>query len=202
MLTLISARTLCALTLCALLLCALTGSVRAATLYVSPQGSDDNSGTLAAPYKTIQAAVNNASTGDTLDLAEGTYQGSGNRDIDFEEKGLSVLSSAGPGKVIIDCQGTQNESHDAFSFSSGKKEIRIVLNGLTIENSNNIGGTVSVDGRCTIKINKCTFRDNVGGSIVNNGATTLTNCTFTGNGNDSNPGCSPCIMNVGYSHPQ
>ena len=56
------------LALCALL-CALAPPGRAATLYVSPNGSDDNSGAIASPYKTIQAAVNNASTGDTIALA-------------------------------------------------------------------------------------------------------------------------------------
>ena len=82
-----------ALILGALLLCALTLPVRAATLYVSPVGSDDNSVAIASPYKTIQAAVNNASSGDTIALAYAIYQGNGNRDIDFAGKSLSIVSS-------------------------------------------------------------------------------------------------------------
>nr|WP_277991254.1 DUF1565 domain-containing protein [Corallococcus macrosporus] len=47
----------------------------AAPLYVSPSGSDSNAGTSAsAPLKTLQAALDKATAGTTINLAAGTYR--------------------------------------------------------------------------------------------------------------------------------
>ncbi|KAF1924573.1 polysaccharide lyase family 9 protein [Didymella exigua CBS 183.55] len=48
-------------------------SVLSATFYVSPTGSDSAAGTLAAPYKSIQVAVDKAVAGDSILLRGGTY---------------------------------------------------------------------------------------------------------------------------------
>lgn len=37
-------------------------------IYVSPQGSDDNAGTLEAPYLTLKKAIENSSAGTTIYL--------------------------------------------------------------------------------------------------------------------------------------
>lgn len=47
--------------------------VLAADIYVSPTGSDSAAGTLAAPLKSIQSAVDKAVAGDTIYLRGGTY---------------------------------------------------------------------------------------------------------------------------------
>ncbi|KAK1580712.1 pectate lyase L [Colletotrichum navitas] len=47
--------------------------VPAADLYVAPTGSDSAAGTLAAPLKSIQTAVDKAAAGDTIYLRTGTY---------------------------------------------------------------------------------------------------------------------------------
>lgn len=49
-------------------------SAFAADLYVSPNGNDSNSGTQAAPLKTIQRAANLAMAGTTVHVASGSYQ--------------------------------------------------------------------------------------------------------------------------------
>ena len=41
--------------------------------YVSPTGLDTNEGTFASPYLTIQKAINSATSGDTINVAAGTY---------------------------------------------------------------------------------------------------------------------------------
>ena len=52
-------------------------------------------GTQAAPFKTIQAALNNACTGDTVTLAAGTYTGPGDVDLDMSGKSITVTSASG-----------------------------------------------------------------------------------------------------------
>jgi hypothetical protein len=51
----------------------LVTATQAATYYVSPSGADANSGTLAAPFATLQKAVNLANPGDTIYMRGGTY---------------------------------------------------------------------------------------------------------------------------------
>ena len=43
-------------------------------------------------YPTIQAAINNAITGDIIELQPGTYTGDGNRDIDPNGKAITIRS--------------------------------------------------------------------------------------------------------------
>ncbi len=41
-------------------------------------------------YETIQAAIDDCDDGDVVIIAEGTYRGNGNRDIDFRGKAITV----------------------------------------------------------------------------------------------------------------
>lgn len=62
-------------------------SVFAATLYVAPTGSDSAAGTLAAPLKSIQVAVDKAVAGDIIYLRGGTY--SPTKNIQIKKSGTS-----------------------------------------------------------------------------------------------------------------
>ena len=62
-------------------------SVFCATYYVAPTGSDSAAGTLAAPYKSIQVAVDKAVAGDSIYLRGGTYSLSTN--IQIKKSGTS-----------------------------------------------------------------------------------------------------------------
>jgi hypothetical protein len=56
-----------------------------------------------AAYPTIAAAV--TADGDTIILADGTFTGAGNYDVDFGGKSLTVKSASDdPAACIIDCQ--------------------------------------------------------------------------------------------------
>lgn len=75
-----------------------------ATIYVSPTGSDSGTGSITAPLKSIQSAVNTATPGSTIYLRGGTYALSTN--VQFTKSGTSsqpyTLSAYGSEKVIID----------------------------------------------------------------------------------------------------
>ena len=52
---------------------ALVFEANAANYYISPTGSDSNTGTIGSPWKTFSFAVPKLKPGDTLILRDGTY---------------------------------------------------------------------------------------------------------------------------------
>lgn len=82
-------------------------------------------------YGTIQSAINSASEGDTVKVADGTHKGAGNRDISFLGKGIVVISENGAEHTIIDAEGSSSEYHRCFVFNSGE-DTTSVLQGFTI----------------------------------------------------------------------
>ncbi|KAB5595986.1 hypothetical protein CTheo_503 [Ceratobasidium theobromae] len=80
---------------------------RATAYYVSTSGSDSNAGTLAAPFGSIQKAINTAVAGDIIYLRGGTYSLTTN--IQVTKSGTSsapyTLSNYQSEKVIIDGEG-------------------------------------------------------------------------------------------------
>jgi hypothetical protein len=77
-------------------------------------------------YTTIQDAIDAASNGDIIEVSPDTYRGEGNRDIDFKKKAITLRSSSGASRTIIDCQG-----HRGFYFHQGEGR-KSVLRGFTI----------------------------------------------------------------------
>jgi hypothetical protein len=85
---------------------------------------------------TIQQAIDNAGNGDIIEVAPGVYTGNGNWDIDFRGKAITVRSTDGPDKTIIDCGGlvyadSSVKSHRGFYFHQNEKSDS-VLCGFTI----------------------------------------------------------------------
>lgn len=69
----------------------------AAELHVAPDGSGD--------YPTIQAAYDAAVSGDEVVLADGTFTGEGNRDIELGFRGITIRSVTGdPSRTIVDAE--------------------------------------------------------------------------------------------------
>jgi len=101
-------------------------------------GADEvfyQSATLRVPadYSTIQAAIDAASDGDIVLIADDTYTGDGNRDLDFHGKAITVKSENGYENCTIDCQATVDDRHRGFCFHNGEYQ-NSVLDGLTIIN--------------------------------------------------------------------
>lgn len=81
------------------------GRVYAATYFVSPSGSDSNTGTESAPWKTIQKSANTMVAGDTVKIHAGVY----NEQVKPANSGTAsqyiTYANYGDGEVIIDGQG-------------------------------------------------------------------------------------------------
>jgi hypothetical protein len=122
-------------------------SVRASTgtIHVAPTGSDiPGCGTMEMPCRTIQFAVDVASSGDTIKLAQGTYTGTGSAVVSLIYSGSSGknLTFIGgfvppnwttplydPTKTILD---GQNMRHGVEIISV--PAITVTMQGLTIQN--------------------------------------------------------------------
>ncbi len=88
-----------------------------------------------AQQPTIQSGIDAAVDGDTVLVAPGTYVES----IDFSGKAITVRSSAGPAKTIID---GRNAQAPVVRFGSGETNNSVIA-GFTIENGNSGGVSIN-----------------------------------------------------------
>lgn len=136
----------------------LVGPARAAEHSVRPDGLGD--------FPTIQAAVDAAAAGDTIRLEDGTFTGTGNRDVRFFGKDVIVRSRNGAAACTIDSQGSPGDPHRAFRLDSGETAASRI-EGITIT-----GGYVEGP-----------FPESGGGGILvaYGSHPTITHCIFDGN---------------------
>jgi len=144
-----------------------------------------------ADFSTIQAAIDDANDGDTVEIQAGTYTGEGNRDIDFLGKAITVRSTdpddwAVVRATVIDCQSLGR----GFYFHSGE-DANSVLGGLTITKGRDWGGAIRISNSSPLIAN-CAMTDNLaplvddmygdGGAILCGlGSPTVKGCIFSGN---------------------
>lgn len=150
-----------------------------------------------ADQPTIQAGIDAAVDGDTVLVADGTYTGDGNRDIEFKGKAITVASENGAETCIIDCQGTEEENHRGFRFNN-REEKDSIVSGFTIKNgSAEYGGAIACDfssptiSDCILYRN--TSRSHSGGiDCYYYAYATISNCTFIQNSAENGSGGGIC----------
>ena len=205
----------------ALVFLLLVGSSHARIIYVDNDGPAD--------FNNIQAAIDDSNDGDTIIVADGTYTGDGNRDIDILGKAITLRSENGPENCIIYCE---NDGR-GFYFHSGE-DVNSVLEGFTItkghadrygggiycylssptiknckisgNSANRYGGGICCRNNSSPTITDCTIRENHSsdrcGGLYGSGGP-ISNCTITGNSSVMTPGglykCTGLISNCTFS---
>ncbi len=141
-------------------------------------------------YHTIQAAIDAATEGDVVLVADGTYTGSGNKNLVFAGKAITVRSENGPNHCIIDCEGDGRGL--ALSRSEGSDTI---VRGFTITGGNLRGGGILVAASSATIID-CTITGNAatadGGGVHITGSPTFVNCRIVDNSTPQSGGGIAC----------
>ncbi|MCD4652346.1 right-handed parallel beta-helix repeat-containing protein, partial [bacterium] len=135
-------------------------------------------------YSTIQAGINAATSSDTVVVADGIYTGTGNKNLDFNGKLITVRSSGNdPELCIIDCQN----NGQGFIFENSENNSSI-LSGFTIKNGNSGnsdgGGIYCFSASPTIVnciIKDCVTNDSGGGIYCVYSSPAILDCIVTGN---------------------
>ena len=112
----------------------LAGPVWARTLYLSPQGSNHDSGTQAAPWRSLDVAVKRLRPGDTLLLEAGTYPGGVVIDTRGQPGKWITLAAAPHARVLIDGRGRED---DLYFYNDGFRPAYWKVKGLDLLGGNN-----------------------------------------------------------------
>jgi hypothetical protein len=152
----------------------------ARTWYVNPSGTGD------APN--IQAAIDSSSHGDIVELANGTYTGVGNRDIQMYGKALTLRGQSGDASSCIIDAG--DEAGHRGLYIGGTPGLETLVEDITFTGGDIYasGGGVSC-GDCRPSFLRCIFRDNIiwagsGAGLFADVTCSLyvSECVFEGNG--------------------
>jgi parallel beta-helix repeat protein len=145
-------------------------------------------GSRTRPFKTIQEGIDASGDGDTVMVADGTYTGDGNRNINFRGKRITLRSEKGPEHCVIDGQGSgrsflfwRGESRSSrlagFTITHGRIQYGagiLCKNSSSPEISNCViignhaiikGGGICCRDGSNPKIHQCLIMNNDGGGI-------------------------------------
>jgi len=172
-----------------------------------------------ADFSTVQAAIDDASDGDKVIVADGTYTGTGNWDIDFKGKAITLRSQNDPDKCIIDCASTWRVPHRGFYFHSGESA-KSVVDGFTITGGAHMYGAGIYCSKSSPTIRNSVISGNTakgwiigpdpegygGGVFCSVASPTITDCIITNNYAETSggglffdPNSSPVVQNCTIS---
>jgi subtilisin-like proprotein convertase family protein len=147
--------------------------------YVAPGGSDSNSCTTALrPCEHIQAAINRAFSGDTINIAAGTY---------FEPLTILDRSLTLQGQSAATTFLDGNQLYSILTIlRSTQQALTINISGLTFQHgkSSQPGGAISNDANSYLTLSNSAIVNNTssnGGGIYNQGFMNLINVTISNN---------------------
>ena len=127
-------------------------------IYVTTNGSDGTGdGSEQNPYATIQKGINESSDGDTVFVAEGTYE----ENINYNGKNISIIGESRETTII---DGSQNGS--VVTFENGENETALLKHFMITNSgglSNDWGGGVYVRGGSTPFLDNLIIDGNEGG---------------------------------------
>ncbi len=154
-------------------------------------------------FDRIQDGIDAVANSGMVHVADGTYTGTGNKQLDFGGKAITVQSENGAANSIIDCEN----SGTGFYFHSGEISTSVV-DGFTITNGHLSSGGGMYIYNSSPTVTNCIFDGNTadsnGGGIYNwNSDPTLTNCAFADNsayygGGIYNNASSPVMINCTF----
>ncbi len=150
---------------------------RGAVIHVDDDAPDDpgpgdssisdplEDGTPAHPFDAIQEGINAAVAGDEVLVADGLYEGTGNRDLSIFGLAITVRSVNGPDVTVIDAGGEKFVDHRAFVCNDGEtpdsviQGFRIQGGFVTVFGAAGPGQSGSVGGAVLIEASSPTFMD-------------------------------------------
>jgi parallel beta-helix repeat protein len=145
-----SALRLCAVT-CALAL-GLAGTASAATYYVATTGNDSSNGSSAAPWATLQHAVETIAPGDVVLVRSGTYAGCRIRNSGTPAAPKTLARDVGA-TVVVNTPGPQNGHSSLIEIEngSGSEVTDWIVDGLEVASSPHHGIDIRITNRVTIR---------------------------------------------------
>jgi predicted outer membrane repeat protein len=155
-------------------------------VYVDDDGPGEplENGSQAYPYDSIQEAVDIVPAGGTVVILDGTYTGSGNNEINFNGKALTLQSENGPQNCIIDCQ---SGSRAFYLYNNETNDS--VIQGFTITRGYAYEGSAIYLFYVSPTIKDCIITNNWaygsmtggGGIYCSASSPLIDNCVFTKN---------------------
>ena len=150
-------------------------------LYVDASAPPGGNGSPALPFQSLGPAFQFAFDGDTIHVANGTYDGASNRNLDFAGRDLAVRSNNGPASCVIDLQAAGRAFSLAHSESATAR-----IEGFTIQNGAELNGAAIELVGSSPTIENCVFiacsAQERGGAIRGtNSSARISDCTFIDN---------------------
>ena len=150
------------------------------TLYVSPTGDDGSgNGTIGAPYRTLTAAVDAATAGATIVLANGNYAATDGEAFPIDVSGLTLQGESAGGTLL---SGSSAALH-GLTAASGDTTIRdLTVTGFSTTAA---GANVLITGGTVLLEDVIVSNGARGGIIIQDGSVTLRSVAVSGNVDDN-----------------
>ncbi len=148
-------------------------------------------------YPTIQAGIDAAANGDTVLVADGTYSGDGNRNMELRGKILTVISQNGPENCVINFE--DSEYYEKGFYCHENETNLTSIQGFAFTNSTGSSYAIVCYQSSPI-ISNCIFAGCSGAALyMSSSDSRVIDCIFKDNASGNNGGGALCLR---YSNVQ